>query len=385
MNVDRPRQPYASMALTMPGDKKKAKNVRIVTDVIEVKYIEAVSSALDGDRLCFEPEVASDTESDDNSSNICDGDLLVLPDLGDELVLPPHMSDSDNEESKDMGDELIIDFELHGDRLELPSPVRQPVLHTTIACHHQSSVQVYMHGSHQYQAVYQRQSMSTMHHTMMVHHQPSAAMQSYVKVETESVIKFKKLASHLGGLSFDYNTYRVTFGDITDERPYGTHVWRGMVQKVGDYPFKQKVWGIHPWFCYFITPEKFSKSTAATPVSTLVNRGTDFNTDNSYPAIVFLTDAQHSYLMSMAACCRRTKNISDGDFFDGLQFDGRSAIDSSTIVRASPGISTVVRYDPMVISEVDMCCLKILIIGCRPWRVHSSWLQLYMPVAYAKL
>ena len=34
MNVDRPRQPYASMALTMPGDKKKAKNVRIVTDVI---------------------------------------------------------------------------------------------------------------------------------------------------------------------------------------------------------------------------------------------------------------------------------------------------------------------------------------------------------------
>ena len=49
-------------------------------------------------------------------------------------------------------------------------------------------------------------------------------MQSYVKVETESVIKFKKLASHLGGLSFDYNTYRATFGDITDERPYGTHV-----------------------------------------------------------------------------------------------------------------------------------------------------------------
>jgi hypothetical protein len=384
MNVDHPRQPSASIALTVLEEKKKTKTVKIVADVIDVKYIEAVSD-LDGDRLCIDTEVASDTESDDNSSHIGDGDMLVMPDLGDELVIAPHMSDSDNEESKDMGDELIIDFELHGDRLELPSPVRQPVLHTTIACHHQSSVQVYMHGSHQYQAVYQRQSMSTMHHTMIVHHQPSTAMQSYVRVETESVIKFKKLASHLGGLSFDYNTYRVTFGDITDERPYGTHVWRGMVQKVGDYPFKQKVWGIHPWFCYFITPEKFSKSTAATPVSTLVNRGTDFNTDNSYPAIVFLTDAQHSYLMSMAACCRRTKNISDGDFFDGLQFDGRSAIDSSTIVRASPGISTVVRYDPMVISEVDMCCLKILIIGCRPWRVHSSWLQLYMPVAYAKL
>ena len=103
MNVDHPRQPSASIALTVLEEKKKTKTVRIVADVIDVKYIEAVSD-LDGDRLCIDTEVASDTESDDNSSHIGDGDLLVMPDLGDELVLPPHMSDSDNEESKDMGD-----------------------------------------------------------------------------------------------------------------------------------------------------------------------------------------------------------------------------------------------------------------------------------------
>jgi len=375
MNADHPRQSSASIAQTVPENRKK-KTVRIVTAYVDVRFYQT-DDDLDGDGLCIDESATMDNKKDNTRSHIDTGDVLIIPDLGDELVIDHRMPDVGKQMC--MGDTFIADHALHSDRLEM-----HPV-HPTTTCHPQSSMHMGMRNSHEHQAGDPKHSMSAMQQTTIINHQTSTTMQSDVGVETESVIKFKKLANQLGGLSFDYNTYRATFGDITDERPYGTHVWRGMMQKAVDYPLKQKVWGIHPWFCYFITPEKFSKSTAANPVSTLVNRGTDFNTDNSYPAIVFLTDAQHSYLMSMAACCRHTKNISDSDFFDGLQFDGRSVIDSSAIVRASPGISTVVRYDPMVISEVDMCCLKILIIGCRPWRVHSSWLQLYMPVAYAKL
>ena len=158
-----------------------------------------------------------------------------------------------------------------------------------------------------------------------------------------------------------------------------------MVEQVGVYPFMPRVWGRQPWFCYFITPAKFSKSTAACPVSTMVNRGTEFNDDNSYPAIVFLNEEQHAYLLSLAALCRPGKSPSDGDFFEGLQFDGRTAIDSTAIVRASPGISNIVHYNPILLAEVDMLCLKILIVRCRPWRVHSSRLQLYMPVSSSRL
>ena len=57
--------------------------------------------------------------------------MLVIPDFGDDLAIEPRMSDIDNEEPTDMGDELIIELALHGDRLELPRPVHQPVLQTT--------------------------------------------------------------------------------------------------------------------------------------------------------------------------------------------------------------------------------------------------------------
>ena len=372
MNVEHPRQSSASIAQTVPENRKK-KTVRIVTAYVDVRFYQT-DDDLDGDGLCIDESATIDNKKDNTRSHIGNGDMLIIPDLGDELVIDHRMPDVGKQMG--MGDTFIADHALHGDRPEI-HPV-QP----TITCHQQSSMHMGMHNSHEYQAGDPKHSMSAMQQTTVINHQTSTTMQSDVGVETESVIKFKKLASQLGGLSFDYNTYRTTFGDITPEAPYGTRVWRGMMEQFDGYPFKQNLHGTHPWFCYFIAPEEFRESTTATPVSTLGNRAVEFHIDNSHPAVVFLSDRQHTYLMSMATCSRPTKNYRDGDFFTGLQFDGISAIDPSAIIKPSLGISTVVRYDPRVVAEVDMLCLKVLINTCRPLRVHSSRLQLYMPVSY---
>jgi hypothetical protein len=187
---------------------------------------------------------------------------------------------------------------------------------------------------------------------------------------------YKRLACQLGGLHIDVVTYQTRFGAINKQSPFGDRVWEGMKDMVATYPFMHKVWGTRPWFCYFVSPELFSKDNAANPMSD-INRGLSFCAENAYPAIVFLNDHQHSYLESITKSHRLGKSPSDDDFFDGVQLDGRKTKDISTI---HPSISTIVRYDPMFLMTVDMLCLKILIAGCRPWRVHSSWLQLYRPV-----
>jgi hypothetical protein len=386
------------MAMFTKHHTNAKKVVRIVDDVVDVRYYEESETYDDGDVLVLgDLTIIDESNMDDDL-----GDVLVMPtvdememdddnnptiDNGDELVFQDHGDTLDIgalSDGFDMGDTFVLDKRLLGDRLDLPEPVHQLVVQTSISYQQTSTV---MSVSDQSQAVYHQQCMSMHQYSnmMLVGNQGSTTMQWKCDDEVESCIKFKKLASHLGGLSFDYTVYQQHFGVIKRESPYGDRVWRGMVDQVGIYPFTHRVYRLQPWFCYFITPEKFSKSTAACPVSTMVNRGTEFNEDNSYPAIVFLNEEQHAYLLSLAALCRPGKRPSDGDFFEGLQFDGRTAIDSTAIVRASPGISNIVHYSPILLAEVDMLCLKILIARCRPWRVHSSWLQLYMPVSSSRL
>ena len=392
----------SSMSSMAASSEHRKKVVRIMDDFVDVRYFE-VESYDRGDVLVLGAPTNDEPDMDDNRGDdlviltsdetlmgddigpaIDNGDKIVFLNHGDTLDIDDALSDDGSQKDDDLGDTFVLDHRLFGDRLELPKPVHQLVVQSSVSYEQTSTV---MSVNDQSQAVYHQQCVS-MHRCssmMFVSNQESTTLQCQYVVDTESHIRFRKLASHLGGLSFDYTIYQRDFGVIKPESPYGDRVWRGMVEKVGVYPFMHKVWGSHPWLCYFITPEKFSKLTAGCPVSTMVNRGTEFTEENSYPAIVYLNGQQHDYLMSLAALCRPGKHQSDCDYFNGLQFDGRTAIDSTAIVRASPGISNIVQYNPMMLAEVDMLCLKILIAGCRPWRVHSSWLQLYMPVSYSRL
>lgn len=193
--------------------------------------------------------------------------------------------------------------------------------------------------------------------------------------------RFQRLAAHLGGCNWTIEMYEETFGELNDANPLGTQIWYGLIRLLDTYPFMHKVYGGIPWLSYFVSPVNFSKISAQTPASTTSTPSLPFTAACSYPAIVYLTKQQSDYIIQTAAGYLK-KHPADMDFFDNLQLDGKAPNDDKSCVpwKRDDGV-VVVPFDAMTIDCVDMLCLKILIGGCRPWRVHASWLRLYKPVS----
>jgi hypothetical protein len=91
MNADHPRQSSASIAQTVPENRKK-KTVRIVTAYVDVRFYQT-DNDLDGDGLCIDESATIDNKKDNTRSHVDTGDVLIIPDLGDELVIDHHTPD----------------------------------------------------------------------------------------------------------------------------------------------------------------------------------------------------------------------------------------------------------------------------------------------------
>ena len=200
---------------------------------------------------------------------------------------------------------------------------------------------------------------------------------------------FRKLAAHLGGLSIDVGTYQSIFGRITGTVPFGENIWHGMAAifqsnslstspGISGYPFMSKIWAEVPWVGYFVSPELFSKSTSASPVSASAP-SRSWATENVYPAIFVLTGAQHRYIEDAVLGARPSSSPSNIDFYDDLEVNGKSRkTDGDAWSMAG---KTVIEFDARTFEGVYMVCLKILIGGCRPWMVHANRMRLFMPLS----
>jgi len=206
-----------------------------------------------------------------------------------------------------------------------------------------------------------------------------------------SAATFRKLAAHLGGLSNDVGTYQSIFGRITGTAPFGENIWHGMAAifrsnslstspGIVGYPFMSKIWAEVPWVGYFVSPELFSKSTSASPVSASAP-SRSWATENVYPAIFVLTGAQHRYIEDAVLGARPSSSPSNIDFYEHLEVNGKSRkIDLDGDAWSMAG-KTVIEFDARTFEGVYMVCLKILIGGCRPWIVHASRMRLFKPLS----
>ena len=200
---------------------------------------------------------------------------------------------------------------------------------------------------------------------------------------------FRKLAAHLGGLSIDVGTYQSIFGHMTGTAPLGENIWHGMAAifqsnslstspGISGYPFMSKIWAEVPWVGYFVSPELFSKSTSASPVSASAP-SRSWATENVYPAIFVLTGAQHRYIEDAVLGARPSSSPSNIDFYEHLEVNGKSRkTDGDAWSMAG---KTVIEFDARTFEGVYMVCLKILIGGCRPWIVHASRMRLFKPLS----
>ena len=194
---------------------------------------------------------------------------------------------------------------------------------------------------------------------------------------------FKKLSSHLGGLHIDIYRYEELFGAITSTSPFGDKVWHGMRQLAIDYPFGSTICGTVGWLGYFFSPMLFSKSTAKAPTSgSAPSRA--WLTENSYPAVFYLSTDQHRYVCEAIAFGRGCgKTPADMDFFEQLNLDGQSKM-TDCQKGSDPWTSAgrfVIPFDASEFRGVDMTCLNLLLAGCRPWTVDASRMRLFKPVS----
>ena len=203
-----------------------------------------------------------------------------------------------------------------------------------------------------------------------------------LSIEPPDYCQFQRLANKLGGLSINVYQYESMFGRVSTDHPFGEDIWHGLVRSLNGYPWMTKVWGTVPWLAFFLSPLDFSKSNAKKPMSAITKMSPDI-VQYSYPTVVYLDEAQHGYLAWVIGNHKQGKSPQDMDFFDNVQLDGKTKLsdDEKLSDTWKTGNRTKCPFDSMVVGEVDLLCLKILIAGCRPWRVHSSWLRLYTPVS----
>lgn len=213
-------------------------------------------------------------------------------------------------------------------------------------------------------------------------------------VDHPDLAAFTKLAKHLGGLTINVYQYEAMFGRITRAQPFGETIWHGMATifqsnsvsaspSVVGYPYMRSIYAEVPWLGYFVSPEKFSKSTSAAPVSASAPART-WTVDNAYPAIFVLTLAQHKHVESYVLGSRPTQSPSNMDFYEGIRLDGKSY----DVKNGGDGWSKAAAHGPVIIEfdartfgGVYLICLKILIAGIRPWTVDASRMRLYKPLS----
>jgi hypothetical protein len=204
-----------------------------------------------------------------------------------------------------------------------------------------------------------------------------------VPLEGRDFARFQKLAAHLGGLSINIWTYEAQFGGVTAASPFGDRVWQGLSALYGAYPQPNKIHGDVAWLGWFVSPELFSKSTAASPISAAAP-SMAWLTHNSYPAVFVLDQRQHNCLTDTVIGPHRVgRQPSDIDFYDGLELHGHTKLACAENMSDPWSIAgwTVLEYDSCTFGIVQMLCLKILIAGSRPWYVHASRLRLYKPLS----
>jgi hypothetical protein len=195
--------------------------------------------------------------------------------------------------------------------------------------------------------------------------------------------RFQKLAAQLGGLSLDIWTYQERFGAVTEASPFGERVWHGLSELASEYPHPNKIHGDIAWLGYFVSPELFSKSTAASPTSA-VAPSRAWTSQHAYPAVFVLERRQHDCLIDTVIGPHRIgHHPSDMDFYTGIELHGKTTLTDAEKMSDPWSIAgcTIIEFDSLTFGPVQMLCLKILIAGSRPWYVHASRLRLYRPLS----
>ena len=214
---------------------------------------------------------------------------------------------------------------------------------------------------------------------------PGPPPQHQQQCTAANLARWCRLNEDLGGGLYRWQwtkqQYEDIFGELSAENLWGDKVWQGLQKTIRGYweyrlthksNNSHSTWvpgdkRMHPWLCTFRPPANFGKTNAARPQGEDNPPG-----DKGFPAVVYLSHAQHSI-----ACQRSSSSSSSSSNSSGSSSTSNSGSGSSSSSSSSSTSSTDSSSIPDTGEPVCVVCLGILVNAGQCWWVWGGWIEIH--------